>query len=425
MKQNKVTIIGLGVVGKNLYDLLKTKGGYKVYGYDINGKRVDEINDKRVSTDPDIIKESEFIVVCVPTSVKKKGLSLAPDYTNILNVAETIGQYVEPNQKIILESTVGIGDTENIFWEKIWTSNNGKNRGIQPLCYLGYCPERVDPGSSRTIANTNRTLGLLNPSHNIGEDPIWIFYRDILNDDTDIFVVNINTAEMIKLYENVFRDINIAYVNGISHLCNAYGIDVLEVIEGATKKGFGYMPFYPSIGVGGDCIPINPYYLLESMFINDVDLYDLKEMIKDAREINDKITDAYIKFICNLPIKTFQLMGAPVKVLVLGLSYKANTGDTRNSPALRIIKGVSEEKPEFDIKGYDPFVPEFSNFDSLEEAIKGRTVIVLAVNHKEFVDRLTGEFLENNHIELIIDGQNCLDASDIRSHGVLYTGVGR
>ncbi len=420
-----ICVIGLGYVGLPLAVLAAEKG-HSVAGIDLNTGIVkavnngkshikDEILEKKMknitgklsaSTKYDAVKSSSIILVCVPTPVDDRNL---PDLSALKASCESVAENLKKNQLVIIESTVFPGTTEEIVVPIL--ENSGLKVG--KTFFLAHCPERIDPGNKKwTIDKIPRVLGAITAK---GATTAKSFYKSIIS--AEILVLNsVKAAEAVKVTENSFRDINIAFINELARSFDHMEIDIDEVIRGASTKPFGYMPFYPGPGVGGHCIPIDPYYLIERAREKGFE----HKLLSLARKINDSMP----QYVVSLLIETLENKKIPKSnavVSVLGTAYKADIDDARESPSLQIIK-------ELNMKGiqpkiFDPFLPRYSNTSSLQEALKA-DAIILATNHKQF-SSLTAKKLKQNKVKIVIDTRNFLDKEKISAAGILYKGIGR
>ncbi len=228
---------------------------------------------------------------------------------------------------------------------------------------------------------------------------------------------DLKTTEATKIIENTFRDINIAFVNELAKSFEVLGIDILAVIKGASNKPFAFMPHYPGCGVGGHCIPVDPYYLIDRAKKSGFD----HKFLKLAREINNSMPGHTVDHLINALNK----FGKPIKgtrITLLGLSYKPNVGDLRESPALK-IKSLLEAY-EAELVAYDPYVSSLNTANSLEEALQGTFAIVIATAHREFT-KIGADTLKRFGVKIVIDGRNCLDKEAIVKSGIYYKGIGR
>ncbi len=361
----KVVVIGMGYVGFPLACAIAKTGKYEVYGLDTDSGKVDSINrkispidDKRAledvkevelhaTSDPSVIKNASYVIICVPTPVngKKK-----PDLTPVIKAAEVISSNIRKSQSIILESTVNPGVCEEVVLPIL--EKSGLKGGID--FELAHCPERVNPGDLNwNVYNIPRNIGALTQD---GRKRIADFYRSFVNASINE-VSSLKVAEATKILENTFRDVNIALVNQISPLFDRMGIDIMEVIKSSSNKPFAFMAHYPGCGVGGHCIPVDPYYLIDKAESYGFNL----RLLRAARKVNNSMPGYTIsKLMIGL-----QKMGISslkgVKIGLLGLSYKANTSDLRESPALEIQKHL--KKLGAHVLSYDPYCLENSNSD--------------------------------------------------------------
>jgi UDP-N-acetyl-D-glucosamine dehydrogenase len=425
-KKKKVAVVGLGYVGLPLA-LLVDKKGYDAVGVDIDENKVKMLNDKtfpftaekgvvkqfekstlKATTDFDNIIDAETIVICVPTPVYENNI---PNLEPLKRACENIGSRLRKGHLVILESTVNPGVSENTVLP-ILEEQSGLNGGRD--FYLAHCPERVNPGDKKwTVENIPRVIGSLNEK---GLRKAIRFYKSIIS--AEIKPMNsLKEAEAVKIVENTFRDINIAFVNELAMSFSYLGIDVVNVIEGASTKPFAFMAHYPGCGVGGHCIPVDPYYLIEyaKHFGFDHDFLSL------ARRINEKMTEFTAILVSRtLNDKRISINGA--RVAVLGLAYKPEIDDCRESPAFKIIKHLKDFGA--DVVIYDPYVPDGSTVDSLEEALKGSSAVVIVTAHKVFRNLAPEDFLRNG-VSVVVDGRNCLPKDEILKAGILYKGIGR
>ena len=242
------------------------------------------------------------------------------------------------------------------------------------------------------------------------------FYESIL--DAEVMPMKtIREAEAAKIVENSFRDVNIAFVNELAKSFDLMGIDIVNVIRGASTKPFAFMPHWPSRGVGGHCIPVDPYYLIEKAKENDFD----HKFLRAARAINNSMP-AYTVEILQEMLNQIEKPIKGTHIGVLGVSYKANVGDLRESPALKVIELL--EKHGAKLHKFDPYLPEHSNVKGIEELLEKSDAIVLLTNHAEFLKIKPKKYKEMN-IQVILDGMNCLDKEEFLKAGLLFKGIGR
>jgi len=399
---SKVCIIGLGYVGFPLAQLCARKE-HEVFGFDIDSDKVAAVEDFNASTDPGVIKDSEVVLVCVPTPVNEdKTPNLEPLKTAVRDVSNNI----QKGQLIIIESTIFPGTTEEVV--KTILEESGLKAGTD--FFLAHCPERIDPGNEAwSIENIPRVLGAFSKQ---GAEKAKQFYESIL-DAPVILLSSLKAAEAVKVVENTFRDINIAYVNELAKSFDKAGIDLLEVIKGASTKPFGFMPHYPGCGVGGHCIPVDPYYLIDKAKQNGF----THTFLSMAREINDSMPSYAVELLKEI---AGELNSA--KVGILGISYKGNVNDTRGSPGLKMKKLLEDAGAEVQI--YDPYVPEKSTSPSVDNVLDKSDYLILATAHDEFFT-ISANQLKEFEIKAVVDGRNCLDKKSIESAGIKYKGIGR
>ncbi len=428
MKNNSekiISIIGLGYVGLPLV-LLADRKGYKVIGIDVDAKKVKLLNNRispfadqeiaeqlkksslEVTTDFSRIKDTSVIIICVPTPVYKDHI---PNLELVKNVCNNIAPFIQKGQLVILESTVNPNVCENIVLP-ILEKESGLKCGKD--FYLAHCPERINPGEKKwNIENISRIVGSFDK---IGLQKAIEFYQSIISGEVKP-MVSLKEAEAVKIVENAFRDINIAFVNELAMSFSRLDIDVANVIDGAATKPFAFMPHFPSCGVGGHCIPVDPYYLIEYAKKNGFE----HDFLALARRINNKMPKFTAEIVAKgLNEKKIAINGA--RVAVLGLSYKPEIDDCRKSPSFEIIKSLKDYGAE--VISYDPFILEKSTAKSLDEAIKGARAIIIATAHKVFKE-LTPDYFLKNGVEVVVDGHNCLPKEKFIEVGIVYKGIGR
>jgi nucleotide sugar dehydrogenase len=280
--------------------------------------------------------------------------------------------------------------------------------------FLAHCPERIDPGNRHyDVSNIPRVLGGVTEKC---LSKAYDFYKAIIDADI-VRLSSVKAAEATKMVENIFRDVNIAMVNELAMSFDVMDIDITEVIKGASTKPFAFMPHYPGCGVGGHCIPIDPYYLIERARENGF----VHRFLSLARDINKRMPDYTMKRL----LDGLMSLGKNIreaKIAVLGLAYKPDVDDTRESPAFDIISELEKLDANFDI--YDPFVADKSTAKNLDEALSGKDCAVLVTAHTEF-KKMTADKLNENGIGLVIDGRNFLDKDSIKKAGIIYLGIGR
>ncbi|MCF2141402.1 MAG: nucleotide sugar dehydrogenase [Candidatus Lokiarchaeota archaeon] len=434
-KTLRIGVFGLGRIGLPTA-LMFAKGGYHVIGYDINADLLADLKEKKTFIDepglPDIlnsavdqgfivfsndyshtIHESDVIVICVPTPVTAHKI---PDYTAIKDVSQKIGENLTPNKIIINESSVSPTTIETILTPIIEKASNMKVNADFGVCS---CPERADPG--KIVDNFNKVARIVGGSSwEIGQVIVEL-YKNI----TDAEIVQVSTpgtANAVKLTENIFRDVNIALMNEFAVLYERLGIDIKEVIKGASTK-YNFQPHYPGPGVGGPCLPANPYYIIEDA--QKVDYIPF--LIRVSREINDRMPQYVLEMIINaLNFVGLCLNGSTITVL--GLSYKANVRDVQISPALRVVEYL--QKQSAIVKIWDPYyvgekVNGFEVSANFDETIENSQCLVVLTDHKEF---LSLNFAQLKQVMakplIIVDSRNIYDPFQLPT-GTVYCGVGR
>ncbi len=425
MSMKKVSVIGLGYVGLPLLCAIAKSKKYISTGYDISEKQIELIKKKEcpiddeicrkdlkeveieVSTDESILRDSDYYIICVPTPVLSDH---TPDYTPIISATKVIAKYLKKGNVVILESTVNPGTCEEIVYPILLEKSKLKEGEFT----LAHCPERINPGDTKwNVYNIPRNMGTY-PSEAVNS--IANFYRSFLEGEINE-VSSLKIAESTKIIENTFRDINIAYVNELAKSFDAMGIDLIETIKASSNKPFAFMPHWPGRGVGGHCIAVDPYYLINRAAKSGFN----HKFLKMAREVNNgmpKYTVSRLQSALNEVEKSVK--GS--KIALLGLSYKENISDLRESPCL-IIKEILEKMGAI-LNIYDPYIPSMSNVKSLEEALTKSDAVLLCTGHKEFLNM--HEILPlYDSIKVVVDGMNKLNKDEIEKLGIIYRGVGR
>ena len=359
-KTAKISVIGLGYVGLPLAVEIG-KAGFSVVGIDVDKEKVDKINSENsyipdvtqeelaravskkklmATSDYEILTEVDIVSICVPTPLSK---TREPDISYIIAAASEVSKYLHQGQLIILESTTFPGTTKDIILPEL----EKKGLKVGKDFFLSFSPERVDPGNKKyTIRNTPKVVGGVTPEC---AEITKIFYQQIV--EKLVLVASTEEAEMTKLLENIFRSVNIALANELTLMCDRLGIDIWNVIEAATTKPFGFMPFYPGPGLGGHCIPVDPIYL--SWKAKTYGFYS--KFIEFAEEVNRNMPYYVVRKITDA-LNTHKKCINGSKILILGVAYKENVGDARESPALDIIEILSQQGAE--IIYNDPYVSQ-------------------------------------------------------------------
>jgi len=420
-----IAVIGLGYVGLPLA-LLAERKGYKVVGIDADAKRVELLNKRtapfadeqivkqlknsslEATIDFNRIKDASVIIICVPTPVHENHM---PNLEPVENACRNIAKFLQKGQLVILESTVNPSVSENIVIP-ILEKESGLKAGKD--FFVAHCPERINPGDKNwTVENIPRVVGGLEEK---SLEMAYEFYSSIISGQIKK-MGSLKEAESVKVVENSFRDINIAFVNELAMSFSKLGIDVVNVINGAATKPFAFMAHYPGMGVGGHCIPVDPYYLIDYAKQNGFD----HDFLKLARKINNNMPKFTAEKVLN-GLNEVKMAMNGTKIAVLGLAYKPNIDDCRESPAFALIKVL--EKYGASVVTFDPFVLSRSTAKSLDEAIKDSQAVVIATAHKVFKE-LTPDYFLKNGVKVVVDGRNCLPKEKFIEAGIIYKGIGR
>jgi len=390
--QAKVGVVGLGYVGLP-FAVEKAKVGFPVLGIDLNSDRVAQVNQGTSYIDDvasaelaplvqadliqaadnfDACSEMDVIVICVPTPLTE---NLTPDTSYIEKVTQEIAARLRPGQLITLESTTYPGTTDEIMRPLLEQGGLKQGRDF----FLAHSPERVDPGNQRyTTKNTSKVIGASD------EQSLAVavqFYQQTIQHVVP--VSSAKAAELVKVFENTFRAVNIALVNELSLLCDRMGLNVWEVLDAANTKPFGIMPFYPGPGVGGHCIPLDPHYLEWKAKQYNFNTH----FIALAGEINRKMPE----FVCDKVNRCLNRSGialSKAKILVMGVAYKKDLRDCRESPALEIMQRLFREGAELFF--HDPFIPEieidqkpFYSVELTAERLADADLVLIATDHSK------------------------------------------
>jgi len=395
-KVAKVGVIGLGYVGLPLA-VEKAKAGFQVLGFDIQPEKVDKINrgenyigdvvPEELSTlsqnghlsatgDFSRIRECDVLAICVPTPLDE---FKQPDLSYVVNTAKTIASHLHKDMLVVLESTTYPGTTEEVLLPVLSASGLEVGKDF----YLAYSPERVDPGNLRyKTKNTPKVVGGCTP---LCLEHAKALYEAVL--EAPVFTVSSpKEAEMAKILENTFRIVNCALANEMAIVCRKLGINIWEVIDAAATKPFGFMPFYPGPGVGGHCIPIDPYYLTYKA--RSVDYHT--RLIELAGEINDFMPEYVTSRLQDLlneqekPLKNS-------KILLLGIAYKGDVDDVRESPALKVWSQLEAKGAE--VIYHDPYCQFVGRKGQIyhshplnKELVKSVDAVVITTAHTRGVD---------------------------------------
>ncbi|CAA9470700.1 MAG: UDP-N-acetyl-D-glucosamine 6-dehydrogenase [uncultured Solirubrobacteraceae bacterium] len=392
-REARVGVIGLGYAGLPLA-MSFAEQGFSVLGIDLNTDRVQAVTDRRsylvdvpadrysglagsltASTDYGVVSDLDTLTICVPTPLSK---TRTPDLGYIVSAAESVAAQLRPGQLVVLQSTTYPGTTEDIVLP-ILEAAGGK---VGTDFFLGYAPERVDPGNQHyDVRTTPRVVaGVTKECRRRTQ----LLYQTIV--DEIVPVSSTMVAETAKLHENTFRAVNIALANELALMCDRLGISAWDVIEAAATKPFAFLPHYPGPGLGGDCIPVVPHFLTwrlrEYGYTN--------QLIDAAHEINSQMPNHVTQKVAD----ALNDVGRAVKgsrVLLLGMAYKADVHDTRESPSLEILRQLSQRGA--DVRYCDPWVPGISldgvDHDSVaftEEEVAAADCVVMLTQHRAFLE---------------------------------------
>ena len=412
-REAQIGVIGLGYVGLPLA-MEFVRAGFHVTGIDVDQEKVKKlnrgenyiqdvedvsvanavaINQLSATSDFSVIQNLDAISICVPTPLNKQK---NPDISHINSVMKNMKDFIHHNMLIVLESTSYPGTTRELVLPKL--ESKGLRVGYE--FYLCFSPERVDPGNKKyKTANTPKVLGGITPNCGVmGE----LLYKTIV--DEVVMVSSPETAEMVKLLENTFRAVNIGLANEVAIMCEKLGVDVWEVIDAAATKPFGFMKFTPGPGLGGHCIPIDPHYLSWKLKALD---YNAR-FIQLAGEINTAMPLHVVGLVQEgLNQQRKSIRGS--QILVIGVAYKKNVDDIRESPALDVMKLLENDGAELSF--YDPYVSfvklngnGINGHKSLtEENLKNSDAVIIMTDH----DQIDFQFIEENS-DLIIDSRNVI-----------------
>lgn len=410
-----VGVVGLGYVGLP-FAVEKAKVGFQVLGIEQNPLRAERVNtaDNYIGDvkDEDLkqvvssgklqavtsferIPETDVVVICVPTPLTK---NLTPNLSYIENVTQSIAKYLRAGQLVTLESTTYPGTTDEIM-QSILENTSGLQQGQD--FFLAHSPERVDPGNQRyTTKNTSKVVG--------ASDPNSLAVAKLFYEQTIEHVVPVSSAqaaELVKVFENTFRAVNIALVNELALLCDRMGIDVWEVLDAANTKPFGIMPFYPGPGVGGHCIPIDPHYLEWKAKEFNFETH----FIALAGEINRRMPE-FVREKAWRVLNNLGIAPAKAQVLVCGAAYKKNLADWRESPALDVMSLLLEDKAT--VTYHDPYVPEIQIFEKIfysveltNETIAAADLVIITTDHSPI-----------DYVNLVQQARAVLDTRGVTRH---------
>lgn len=409
-----IGVVGLGYVGLP-FAVEKAKVGFNVVGIEQNPLRAERVNYgdnyisdvkdyelKKVVTDGkltavtgfEVIPEIDILVICVPTPLTK---NLTPNLTYIESVSKGIAQGLRKGQLVSLESTTYPGTTDEVIRPVLEQSGLKQGKDF----FLAHSPERVDPGNKRyTTKNTNKVVGASDPnSLAIAK----LFYEQTI--EKVVPVSSAKAAELVKVFENTFRAVNIALANELALLCDRMDLNVWEILDAANTKPFGIMPFYPGPGVGGHCIPLDPHYLEWKAKEFNFETH----FIALAGEINRRMPE----FVREKTWRTLNELGiapANAKVLLIGVAYKKDLGDWRESPAINVISNLLKDR--VNISYHDPYVPgitvigkTFESVNLTPETISSSDLVIITTDHTQI-----------DYISIVEQAKAVLDTRGVTRH---------
>ena len=417
IKEKKITVgvVGLGYVGLPLA-VEKAKAGYKTIGFDVQKEKVDLVNRGhnyigdvvdddlkdlvtngmlKATTDFNFVRDVDFVAICVPTPLDAHQ---QPDISYVKSSAEQIAKYMTEGTMVVLESTTYPGTTEELL-KPILENGSGLKCGRD--FYLGFSPERVDPGNKQyKTKNTPKVVGA------VGKDAtevIATMYRSVL--EGDVYEVSSPAiAEMEKILENTYRNINIGLANEMAMLCDKMGINYWEVVDAASTKPYGFQAFYPGPGLGGHCIPLDPYYL--SWKAREYGFHT--SMIESSMIVNDKMPEYCVERAMKI-LNRHGMALSKSKVLVLGIAYKQDIDDYRESPAIDVIEILNKNGAS--VEFYDPYIPEYKHrgeklrgIDKINgKIISEYDLIIIAASHTNIDYNMI-----NDNAKAIFDTKNAM-----------------
>ena len=393
MKNLTISVIGLGYIGLPTAALLASKG-YSVVGMDVSEHVVNTINQGKIHiVEPDLdafvrsgvaagrleafteVQAGDVYMICVPTPFHEGEGVPQPNINYVLTATKSIADLVKPTDLIILESTCPVGTTEQI-------QNVLRNAGVDvDEVHIAYCPERVLPGKIMTeLLENDRVVGGITPE---ATKAVADFYRTFVRGD--VLETDSKTAEMCKLTENSFRDVNLAFANELSLICYKEGINVWDLIQLANRHPRVDI-LQPGAGVGGHCIAVDPWFVVARDEENS-------RLIKTAREINDHKTDWVIERIKSRLVDLSNQKGAKPKIACLGLAFKPDIDDLRESPALKVATSLMAQG--YEVVAIEPNIERhtFIELEELDNVLSKEIVLAILVKHKEFLDQNVREKL--------------------------------
>ena len=433
----KIGVIGIGRIGLPTA-LCFANSGFETIGIDINTELVTMVNSgdyplkdepefdeifknvhsqKKLVATTDISKavlECDIILLSLPTPMNEKNI---PDYTALLSVGKSLNKLLSNGQIVIVESTVEPGFIENELLHTIEGSNHTLKSGVD--FHLAACPETANPGEiMKDFKKLPRLVGSIDEKISSIVSQI---YTDVFGVEV-ISLPNCKTANAVKLTTNVFRDVNIAFVNELALLFEKLGIDIYTVIEAAKRK-YNFQPHFPGPGVGGPCLPVNSYqYLNSSKKIND----DFLKIVKDARKINENMSKHVVNLLFDALSEASMALNNST-IAILGVSYKPNIHDVQIAPSEEIIRILTEKNAK--IKIFDPYFTSqvfgLSTEKSISDTLSESDAVILITGHKEFQNLDLKKFSKTMKNSVLIDCTGLVKPLDAKENGFIFRGIGR
>jgi UDP-N-acetyl-D-glucosamine dehydrogenase len=418
-----VGVIGLGYVGLPL-SVEKARAGFRTTGFDVQQKKVDLVNQGinyigdvvqedlaalvnsgmlRATSDFSFVRECDFIAICVPTPLDEHQM---PDISYVRSSCEQIAKYLKRESIVVLESTTYPGTTEELVKPIL---ENGSGFVCGQDFFLGFSPERVDPGNLLyKTKNTPKVVG------GVGKDATQVIaemYRAVLSGDVHE-VSSPAVAEMEKILENTYRNVNIGLVNELAQLCHKMGISIWEVIDAAKSKPYGFQAFYPGPGLGGHCIPLDPYYL--SWKAREHGFHT--SMIESSMMINDRMPEYTVERAAKI-LNHFKKSVNGSNILLLGVAYKQDIDDYRESPALKVVELL--ERLGAKISFFDPYVSEYRYNGKTMQGLKDLSSKVVEESDLVMITTAHSKVdyqMVHTHAKMIFDTKNILKSMSPREN---------
>jgi len=446
----QICVVGVGTVGLPLATFL-ANSGLQVTGLDKSQERIDQINSGNVRFEyaellkvvvlkkktlhatqnpKDALKNADVVFVCVPTPLNDEN---ELDISNLINVSERISDFMKPGMLVIVESSVSIGTTRTMgkIIENITKLKIGSDIG------LAYCPERYNPSlpvgddmpkiiyndkpsgiKKLTLNEISRVVGGIDEKSSILAKAL---YSKIIQ-ATITEVSSIEVAEATKLTENIFRDVNIALVNELAKVYSKFGLNIFEIIDAAKTKPFAFLPHYPGAGVGGECIPVDTWYLIKQAEKVGIDT----KLLKLAREVNDSMP-SYMVDLLQEELRKHNKKLASSKISILGLAYKKNIHDVRLSITFSLVQILKSKEAKFVV--CDPLIKNYKNesFDQvpISEAFLDSDAILLVTDHDIFLTLDLEKIKRDMNTPIVIDGRNFFNTDKMTSLGFSYRAIGK